>query len=167
MSVQNKLKTAIVKTDEIIDGIPNDDLEQFRKKMKAKANKLAANQSELLSLLAELKEFLPAGEANMNSRHATPLDAQQSYDQGSKVQVRCIQYTSMYVAFTLFNNCQINCRAEAGKQLRQNLKQALAPLRMEGSEQPIFAEEFQKMVECVDTYTEEPPAKKPKKDRVA
>ena len=103
----------------------------------------------------------------MNSRDATPLDAQQSYDQGSKVQARCIQYTSMYVAFTLFNNCQINGRGEAGKQLRQNLKQALAPLRMEGSEQPILAEEFQKMVECVNTYTEEPPAKKPKKDRVA
>ena len=101
----------------------------------------------------------------MNSRDATPLDAQQSYDQGSKVQARCIQYTSMYVAFTLFNNCQINGRGEAGKQLRQNLKQALAPLRMEGSAQPIFAEEItKKMAELVDTHAEEPPAKKPKSE---
>ena len=103
--------------------------------------------------------------------NATPLDEQQSYDQGSKAQARCIQYTSMYVAFTLFNDRQINGRGEGGKQLRQNLKQALAPMRMEGSEQPIFAEEFQKMVDYLDTYTEarpeEPPAKKPKKDRVA
>ena len=95
VSIQNKITAAIAKTEEIFVGIPSDDIEQFRKKMRAKANKLAANQSELLSLLAELKEILPAGEANMNSRDATPLDAQQSYDQGSKVQARCIQYTSI------------------------------------------------------------------------
>ena len=116
----------------------------------------------MLELLKSFKEVCPAIDEKTDSPGAAPGQEEQLYDQGKKTEARCIEFTCVYVALTLFNTPGISARTDNGKKLRQNLKQALATLQAAKPAQPILTQDIQAISEFVEAESEEPPAKKVK-----
>ena len=130
------LQKAIDGALSLLTAIPISSEKEFRETMKRQGSKLAGKQHDLKNALQQYASCQQEG------LETEPTDLA---SKATAAEQRCLQYTCVYVCFTLYSNPDLRQQNTNGKKLRSNLAQTLATFKSGDAEQDIFAEKVEEI----------------------